>query len=397
MCVPAILFREVGYMKKYTVLFLGLAAGLMVSGCSFLFGPKIDISATGYVTGQGTLARAVSRTITVTGTQPSTGFDNESDRATVTFDPTEMEIYVRCIIISEDFFEDPSYNDDLRPTGRRIEIPVERAVDLATASQFQPLFDVNISIGAELRGTYKFIQLLTGDDATVSGTVTVNSRTYSIADERLGLNWSGIGIPLPEGSEITISDSDKHVGIVMDLHGALMALRVDDYDPSDPYTAGWTKVLEDIDTDSKVILQLNQPVILPHATSARPNVKIFKLTFDSTQFGYADALQDVWFKVVCILDDNGILSAVGWMPIYGSQGQPALRCFEPAELYLQKIVHNADGTYSIDDVGTCPAVRERAVHFPAFRLTNDSSGATFQYGDDDQSPIIVAYVSTQIQ
>jgi len=371
-------------MKKKSILkgmfvVTGLLTITVFSGCglvNFIMGVNSHLITKGYVS----KSIAGNRSLTLIPKGTGDGFINNYDQISIT--PTKLELTFKYITLWENY---EIVNNEVHGSGKRIGIDINAAKDLTEIDTFTPIFNIDQGINFDQVGTYKCIELQLDDKCIVSGSATVNGKVYSFTDRELSLGWGGIGIPLRDETAITITkDSEQTAGIVMDIEDALSIWRSDDITPeSDPNIENGFVAI--VDSDTNAYLAFNQPVILPFVGSNVLNVKRVLLDITNDSDFDNNTGSSYFLRVICIENENEELMSAGWLPVYGDEetGDTAnMVAYSPAMLYLQSIVKNADGSYKIDDINYGDtAVRERALHFPAFQIGLHTG--IFYYGDED--------------
>jgi len=366
-------------LLKVVIFLSGVLIILAFIGCSFLSkitsGDKAHLTAKGYVSRSAGAGKAINIVSKGTGE----GFINNYDQVSLT--PAKLLLTIVDMTLWENY---EIVDNVVQGSGKNIQIEINSTKNLTELDTFTPIFNIDQEINADQIGTYKCLYLHVDDKSTVSGSVTVNGRTYSFNDQELSLGWGAIRIPLPDEAAISVTeDSEQTAGIVIDIEDALYIWRSDETTLAD-CNSGCIM----LDTNPSVLLAYNQPVILPFVGNAEPNVKRVSLDItNDNDFDTSNSNSDYYLRVLCILDENDNLMSAGWMPIYGDEetGKTAnMLGFSPAMLSLQSIVKNADGSYKIDDINYGDsAVRSRALHFPAFQVGVHTG--IFYYGDESFS------------
>lgn len=366
-------------LLKVVIFLAGVLIILAFIGCSFLSkitsGDKAHLTAKGYVS----RSAGAGKSINIISKGTGDGFINDDDQVSLT--PAKLLLTIVDMTLWENY---EIVDNVVQGSGKNIQIEINSTKNLTELDTFTPIFNIDQEINADQIGTYKCLYLHVDDKSTVSGSVTVNGRTYSFNDQELSLGWGAIRIPLPDEAAISVTeDSEQTAGIVIDIEDALIVCRWDITNPEDDMFVGGFYVM--LDLNPHVVLAYNQPVILPFVGNAEPNVKRVSLDItNDIDFDTSNSNSDYYLRVLCILDENDNLMSAGWMPIYGDEqtGKTAnMTGFSPAMLYLQSIVKNADGSYKIDDINYGDtAVRSRALHFPAFQVGVHTG--IFYYGDE---------------
>jgi hypothetical protein len=291
-------------------------------------------------------------------------------------------------------------------TGKLIQIDVNQTLDLAS-NTFQKVFESTLELTTEQLGQYRCVHLNIGGTADINWTATVNGKSYDFSEpaatQNIELGWGGRIVAFPEGVVVDITDAEPldadagtvvtgtyTAGIVLDLSNALVLWRRAQ-GPGDV-------IVEDLsppeDPGSDVVAVLSgTPIILPFFGSQQPIMERFELSFaaaEKAKLGL-QAEQSLAMTFNAVLNDSMQLMVVGWNPRYGDATASVPLAFEPADAQLQRISANGDGSYKIEDINSDVVVRDRALHFPAFRLENHTG--TFDYGDD--ANIVLEYTATK--